>query len=104
MALEPGVKVRVINPNHWLFDKTGHIVKATLDAHIKKQMAGAAPKASAGVPVDFGRSLHGWYETPLQGERRVTTHICDGALKHPHGYYMLERDLKIVDIAGGVSL
>ena len=98
MPLQPGTKVRVINPHHWLWDKIGHVVKPTLDAHIKKQMAGAAPLASAGVPVDFSRRLRGWYDTALEGERRVTTHICDGSLERPTGYYVLERDLEILDV------
>lgn len=100
MPLLPGTKVRVINKHHWLWDKVGHVVKATLDANIKKQMAGAAPQASAGVPVDFGRRLRGWYNTPLSGERTTTTHVCDGSLKRPTGYYLLERDVEIVDAPG----
>lgn len=104
MTIEAGTKVRVINPSHWLFDKVGHVVKPNLDYHIKKQMVGAAPGRSVGVPVDFGRSHHGWYDTPLKGERRVETHNCDGALTRPHGYYILERDLQIEDIPGGIKI
>jgi len=104
MPILPGTKVRVINKHHWLWDKVGTVVKPTLDANIKKQMAGAAPLASAGVPVDFGRRLTGWYDTPLQGERPVTTHVCDGSLKKPFGYYLLERDLKIEDIPGSFDM
>ena len=102
--IEPGTKVRVINSHHWLFDKVGHVVKMTLEGNIKKQMAGVAPTKSAGVPVDFGRSLHGWYDTPLQGERRAVTHDCDGALKRRTGYYLLARDVKIEDAPSDLSV
>jgi len=103
-TIEPGTKVRVTNPAHWLFDKTGHVVEMTLEGRMKKQMAGAAPYADIGVVVDFSHSLKGWYKTPLEGERKARTHRCDGALEHATGYYILQRDLSIADVPGGVDL
>jgi len=102
--LPPGTRVRVINPHHWLMDKTGHVAKMTLEGLMKKQMAGAAPMADIGVVVDFEKNLHGWYKTPLEGERKVHTHRCDGALKHATGYYVLQRDLALIDAPGGLDL
>lgn len=101
--LIPGTKVRVVNPHHWLFDRLGHVIKLSLDAQVKAQIAGAHG-TSAGVAVDFGRRWHGWYNTPLKGERRTTTHNCDGALKRATGYYMLERDLKIEDVSAAFDV
>ena len=102
--IAPGTEVRVINPNHWLFDKTGHVAPMSLEGRIKKQMAGAAPMADIGVVVDFEKNLHGWYKTPLEGERKARTHRCDGALRHATGYYILQRDLAIVDAPGGLDM
>jgi hypothetical protein len=34
----------------------------------------------------------------------VHTHNCDGAMKRSTGYYMLERDLKLEDISGGILI
>lgn len=102
-VFKPGCKVRVVNPSHWLFDRVGHIVAMSLDGKIKHQMAGGS-RVNRTVVVDFTKPRKGVYSTPLQGPRSVRTHSCDKSLKHATGYYMLERDLKLEDIAGGVLL
>lgn len=102
-VFQPGCKVRVINHHHWLFDKVGHIVKMSLDSQIKHQMAGGQFRNRT-VVVDFENVHKGLFDTPLKGPRPVRTHNCDGSLKHPTGYYMLERDLRLEDIAGGYHL
>jgi len=100
---KPGCKVRVVNPHHWLFDKVGHIVKMSLDSQIKHQLAGGA-RHNRTVVVDFERPRKGVFNTPLQGPRPVHTHDCDGSLSRNTGYYMIERDLKLEDVSGGVIL
>jgi hypothetical protein len=102
-VFQPGCKVRVVNPSHWLFDRVGNIVEMSLDGQIKHQVAGGSTRNKT-VVVDFEKPRHGWFNTPLKGERRVHTHNCDGSLKYATGYYMLERDLKLEGISGGVII
>lgn len=102
-VFKPGCKIRVINPSHWLFDRTGTIVSMTLDGQIKHQMAGGQ-RVNRTVAVDFVKPRKGVYQTPLKGARSVRTHNCDGALKRSTGYYMLERDMKLEDISGGILI
>ncbi len=93
--IAPGTMVRVRNPNHWLFDKRGYVVAATLETNMKRIQVGIVHRPSVSIPVDFQKHLHGWMDTPLQGERRVKTHACDGAVPGGTGYYMLETDLVV---------
>lgn len=102
-VFQPGCKVRVINHHHWLFDRVGHIIEMTLEGRIKQQVAGGS-RVNKTVAVDFNKPRHGWFDTPMKGERKVHTHTCDGALKYPTGYYMLERDLKLEDFSNYVKM
>jgi len=101
--LEPGTKVKVVNPNHWLFDKRGYVVKPSLESNMKRIEAGIS-RQSVAIPVDFGKRLHGWMKSPLKGERRVVTHDCDGSIRKPTGYYMLEGELQIEDVPSTMKL
>jgi len=98
-TVEPGCKVRVVNPEHWLYDRVGHVVAMTIAAHLKKAKLGVGPTTSIGVPVDFEQELSGWMDSSL-GRRKRLTHDCDGALKRPTGYYILARELELLDIPG----